>query len=836
LKIKKIEKKKNKCKSNLSKQLLKNKIVYLQKLVSQSKKRNSRLKSKLIIELKTNNKVRNLRNEAIINIKNNEPNKKNIVSVFESSLTRILGMETNFLYDDLIIVQTYYFEILKDIVVNGFYYSNEKYIVLTASAGQIRTKKTVFIKERLWNEYKNTLTCGLSIREINSKGGVNINKYLAYLALINSATDKWEGFNIDKTIVVEDLETMVNGEVDFIDDKTYTITRKTMNIPIVHTDGAGMYLPSINKKNMMVRLPWVKGLLISFDFKKFIEECNGSSKIKDIYGKEWDIFKDDIQIIFTKSQFKMWKYYESWEDYKNKFKKYNCQAGKTNEEPDFIDDAKIGYQMLQSLSDMKDEEIKRISNKTIYNIKNIGKDEKVMLKILGVTKGNINKNYFQQALELYPALLRDNYSKEILKSIKKSMVKEAKGGKVSINSKYTFISPDMYAFCEYLFLNNKNPNGLLKNGEIFCNLYPKEKELDCLRSPSLYREHPVRINVVDDEKKKWFITNALYTSIHDLISKVLMFDNDGDMSLVVAFKPIIQIVKRNMKDIVPLYYDMKKAQPQKINNINIYGGLENAYKGGNIGVISNNITKIWNSENINLDAIKWLCMENNFSIDYAKTLYKPKRPNKMNKKISKYTKLKVPHFFIYAKDKEINNVERPNNSVINRLSKMIPSPRVVFDRSIENFDYTMLMSDKNAKINNDIVNLYKELDLNKFFLTNRFDEDSLDNITYTYESIRNKLLELNNDVSYITNVLIEYLYNKKKSKHKTTLWECFGDVIVENLKNNINNKYKYCISCGELIEINSNRQVYCDECAKEIKKEQDRIADKKYKGKLKARK
>lgn len=61
----------------------------------------------------------------------------------------------------------------------------------------------------------------------------------------------------------------------------------------------------------MVRLPWVKGLLASFDFKKFIREANAREPeinhglVKDIYGREWDVLQDDIRCIFTKSQFKM---------------------------------------------------------------------------------------------------------------------------------------------------------------------------------------------------------------------------------------------------------------------------------------------------------------------------------------------------------------------------------------------------------------------------------------------------------------------------------------------------------------------------------------------------
>ena len=77
---------------------------------------------------------------------------------------------------------------------------------------------------------------------------------------------KWE-IDIDKAIVVNDLETNVSSLVDYIDRDTYEITRKIMDIPIEHTDGCGMMLPSLSQKSFMVRLPWVKGLLVPFDFR-----------------------------------------------------------------------------------------------------------------------------------------------------------------------------------------------------------------------------------------------------------------------------------------------------------------------------------------------------------------------------------------------------------------------------------------------------------------------------------------------------------------------------------------------------------------------------------------
>jgi hypothetical protein len=70
---------------------------------------------------------------------------------------------------------------------------------------------------------------------------------------------------------------------------------------------------------------------------------------------------------------------------------------------------------------------------------------------------------------------------------------------------------------------------------------------------------------------------------------------------------------------------MKKAHAVQLSNESIYNGLNAAFVGGNIGIYSNNISKIWNSDifisgNIYeqkeaIDLIRILCMENNYVID-----------------------------------------------------------------------------------------------------------------------------------------------------------------------------------------------------------------------------
>lgn len=729
---------------------------------------------------------------------------KNIISLFESSLTRALNLKTNELTKDLMILNVFFFQVFEDLVKYGFECEGEKYIFLTASAGQIRTKRAVFVKESAYEQIVKRLMCGLTIEDINDQGGINTNKYLAYLALNNSATEVWEDFDIDKSIVVDDFETSVEGEVDYIDDVTYEITRKKMGVPIPHMDGCGIMLDGPTR---MVRLPWVKGLLVTFPFDKFIQEkCDGKAIVTDIYGQKHDILAEGIKYIFTKSQFKLYKYYQSWDCYKIKFKFFQCEACYCNIEEPYIPKSRINYQMLQTLSDMKDDEIQKLIKQSVEEIEAIGNDYQTTMRLLGATEYNKNPSWFQEALMIYPELFRDPYCRDILKQTKQSLVKQAKGGRLRVNGKYLFLSPDLYAFCEWLFLGEQNPKGLLEDGEVYTSEFKNGDELACLRSPHLYREWPIKQNKRNEELDKWFgMTKCIYTSCHDLISRILQFDNDGDKALVVKDRLLTKIAKRNMQGIVPLAYNLKKAKAEQLSTESMYQGMAHAYTGGNIGPISNNITKVWNSGEIGeeqLNVVKWLCFQNNAVIDYAKTLWLPEPPKEIADTIKSYTKAKVPDFFIYAKDKESHQVEKPNNSTMNRIAASIPDPKIRFSKSISKFDYRMLMNlDCDFSISGDspVVKAYDYWNVRQNLLSNNEETHEAQESLYLYRRLKEEIVVMSgkDDMDYIVNTLVAYLYTARKNSAKKVLWACFGDVMLANLKKNLEGKGKICQICGK---------------------------------------
>lgn len=112
-------------------------------------------------------RIRELNGSAIID--------KNVISLFESSLTRAMQIKTNELTDNIFVVNVFFFQVFENIVKDGFVYNGEKYVFLTASAGQIRQKKAVFIKESMYEKIQMRLMCGLTIDRINEMGGINPN-------------------------------------------------------------------------------------------------------------------------------------------------------------------------------------------------------------------------------------------------------------------------------------------------------------------------------------------------------------------------------------------------------------------------------------------------------------------------------------------------------------------------------------------------------------------------------------------------------------------------------------------------------------------------------------
>ncbi len=545
------------------------------------------------------------------------------IAEFFSDFSRTLGIGKDEVTFDKVIIRWKSTDILRQMCVDGFVIPIEhpdgtiqmkRYRFLTASAGQLRTDKVQFISVDAWEKIHTHFEGGMSWDVINAHGGINAAKLLAYTALCTGATDPWPELDIDRCIVIPDFEAPVTGMMKFINpDYTEEIGERT--VMINHCDGVGMMLPSVCDFNFMVRGLYLKGLLTPFDFLRFCRE-HGIERplIKDVWGDYHDLIAEDIRVIFTKSQLKLWKYYDNWEHYKRCFRECGWTFARTNYEETYIPDAYMNYQFLETLVDFTDEEIDRFTQKTWNKIHDIAKDPETMLRVL---RADVYSDQpFRRALSLYPPLLRDGYCRQTLRDIKRRWTYDAQSGRIVCRNKRMFVIPDMYAACQFWFLHMEHPPGLLQNGEIACRVYQAFDEADCLRSPHLSMEHAVRRITHRSDVYSWLRSNGVYTSVHDLISRILQFDCDGDQLHVVVENVIVQAAKRNVEkfNIIPLFYDANAAKPEKIDSLMMYKAVQRAHDCSGIGQISNNLCKLWNRNTIGEDEIRasgLLCYYNN---------------------------------------------------------------------------------------------------------------------------------------------------------------------------------------------------------------------------------
>ena len=822
----------------------------------------------------------------------------NMIAVFESDLTRILKLFSDEPTLDFMVIEVGNTDmtIFKQVINNGLVVTervkvgedengvdiievrDNKYKFFSAGAGQTRQKKFLMIKQELWEKHEKEFMCGLTVDYINENGGMNINKFNAYLCLNNSASDVVEGFDIDRCIVVDDFTAIVNDEVDYItrDDEVnngettyktksgkqvtrkrkkteWSIERKVMDVPIDFMDGAGICLPSVFKKNTQFRMAWFKGLLCPIDFKKYIKENNLKTKVTDIYGVEHDIIKDDVQVIFTKSQFKMWKYYKNtydennvliesgWDCYKRNLKHYNRTFNICMEDEDRLKDMRINYQMLQTLTDMSDEEIEKLTKNTKDFINELHKNRKKQLEFLGATLNKKNRNYLQEIIRLYPEILTSNYIKRQLKDTITSYKKETKSGRVRLEAKRVFIIPDLIHFMSLLF--GDGSDYALERNEVYFDIYKECDRLALLRSPHLSREWFIAKNTKTNDKLKYFKTNGIYVSAKDLMSKVLMADWDGDEALVVKDsdeqKWLLDLAERQMKDLRPLYYEMGGGDNSLINNANTYKSLKFVYEKSNIGKVSNTLTNIWSKDDCedNMEYIKMLCAYNNWIIDSAKKLELPKLPKKIKEIMNNKT---YPHFFQFAKGKKKSECRDVGNGVIDRICKSIDnieSNKFDYSKGFGKFNYKNLLNNKNISLEDnpkkiELIEFYDKLEYKTRGLMASYKRkygESGQEIHYkdlAYEDARKYMMEYakaeNIDYLDLVDMIVEYGF-KEDDMRLAFVFNVFGAVIINNINNNIrlsvdDNMVIICEGCGKRIKIKNPKDTsrkYCNECSKE---------------------
>lgn len=725
--------------------------------------------------------------------------------------------------------------VLDQIMDRGIFVNGTLYQFYSSSANQQKKREITLIQRDFFERHKNQIFCGLSTEKINSRGGCNTGKYMAYCSLALSSSVVLPDFpiSIDECLVVDDFTAPVHGKYEYIDidggtRKVVGIYKRDQPIPITHTDGCGVFLPGTLPRACQVRGGFIKGALFPFDFRSFIflHQDNVKDSILDAWGNEHSIeeIQTKIKVIFTKSQLKMWKYYDNWEHYKECFKASGQEIciNKLADEP--RKKVWLPYQPVLTLDPEKltDERMHELCGPTIEYLNSFKTDKEKMVQTLNDHDRSGFYNTISAAVSLYPDMVHDNYIYEKIQQVYLSERNNALGSKLVIpDSCYSYICPDLYGFAQWLFLGMEEPEGILPPNYVYNSFFnPKSmKQIDCIRSPHLYfSEHAIR-NLADGETARqcaeWFPKNTLVINNHDLLTRQLMCDVDGDEALCCGFQPVIDSVRDN---VLPLYYSSFKAEPEQINKDSLFCGLLESFGNVQIGDISNALTKIYsqpqiNSENVEL--AKVLCAYNNSVIDYPKAHMRMELGTYQGQYDS-FVRKRSPYFFQWAKSKKKAACSAYNesngNAVSNYVSKRLVRNYKWFDGENDSIKLALLRNhdipvDRDSIEYKMLRKLIKNANGNYKKLIQMVEEEcqrvpSSDGVIIRkmrydlfYFAISRAIQRIfflqNGTDEERTRIAGEYLIDIQyfdrmfEKNSKDILWNIFGNQIVENIKSNL---------------------------------------------------
>lgn len=417
--------------------------------------------------------------------------------------------------------------IKKGLIING-----KPYVRLLCGAGNARRNTVFFVQKDIYEDLDKILRNGHKPLKITES------KYNAYYALSNSAT---YSVSEPRVCVVPDLEIQMTKKVDWAIEKEPEdiIEEQERELTFNLWDGMGICSPELAEKwaqdleldytpcAFCIRNYYVKGMVCTFDFHKFSREVAGKHIIKDLYGNEVDT--DNIDMIITESQFKLWKGYDSWQDYLDCCKENDGHWGVTKFTPKEDKTAVFtNYQFLQVLNLDTPEKIKELCSNTVEWLKKITSEDSnySLLYLLGsLCDKPLNEMEIEEFMDLFSSLdtivqalilnrdlINDSHIKSKLARYLNSKIEESYLGKLLVNGNFQFMISDPYALAEHIF--GLEVKGLLKEFEHYSQ-YWNNRNVDkvvAMRAPLTYSSEVNTLHLQNNDKvNEWY--KYLYSGI-----------------------------------------------------------------------------------------------------------------------------------------------------------------------------------------------------------------------------------------------------------------------------------------------------------------------------------
>lgn len=358
-----------------------------------------------------------------------------------------------------------------------------------------------FISEEVYKEVDERVRLGIDFNDIP----VVPSKYFSYRGLYLSDGKLISNLELDKekVIVIDDdfnkvtadvvtLRTDEDGKLPVNCDGSLSLTDESGKVTVIKAkeismnsfDGEGIisaeYATMICDElpgnddigSFQIRMPFVKGVLHSVDFKRFIIEQLGLDEldgimIRDTFGIERDLSK--VEIMLTRSMFKCAEWIEEKSDpmelYFERHKKYDHVLYITNTSRGFgnTDEVKLNYQFLNTIAFEKDE-LRSIVGKHYKEARDIARDPVKGRKAVfrrqdeswqddnagyddeSMDDDGINMPAWKYALLRNPLFAYDPYIKNMLNDMSKSMMKDGRKGQIYVEGTLGFLSRDLLSF------------------------------------------------------------------------------------------------------------------------------------------------------------------------------------------------------------------------------------------------------------------------------------------------------------------------------------------------------------------------------------------------------
>lgn len=565
--------------------------------------------------------------------------------------------------------------------------NQDKYVSAFCGAGHSRTQKNLFVQKDIVGKLNDILLCGMPKTLIYDRPS----KWNAYYAMVT--TDSTPVTYMPNIVVIRDYKKTIKQKADIVEvsgtgaNKKYNpIGHKGMkhhkeSIKIIPFDGAGLvtpecalkwarelkchsskgkfYLPSCFQFRV---IPGIKGEVMVFDLKRFAREKK-VSKIVDLGGKTWDIFKDRIDIILTESQFKFWKQYlddrgnfDYWL-WRNEFDK-ECHGYKRTfnivsygvHPDDLPDKTMLSYQPEQSLN-FTDEEIPEVSDTGIDIYRRVASNIDEFLKYRRLIEisdetGEEVENTDKYTPPYYVALLHnkdlfyDQYVHSKIEEDIKKLKNNILSGKLFVKGNYQVFIPDLYGLAEWAFHDElgHEPQGLLRRPyHIYSDWWNDRKAVtvDIMRNPAVGMEHRIGHLRNNRELKKWFKfqTTGIITGMYDTLALALNgADYDGDTVCTTDNIHLINAVKREfkagngrlvVKKIVGCPIEKEVSKGIQISDRVALMRINQMSFKNSIGHVIDRETDLWSCINLDKERIKKYIMVGvivgSETIDFAKT-------------------------------------------------------------------------------------------------------------------------------------------------------------------------------------------------------------------------